>query len=72
MAIIRTCGHIRCVNSKALALAGIDKNTKDPEGGQIECDEFGEPTGVLKENARNLVLPYIPELNEAVKSTEFS
>lgn len=67
VAIIRTCGHIRCVNSKALALAGIDKNTKDPEGGQIERDEFGEPTGVLKENARNLVLPYIPELNEAEK-----
>lgn len=67
VAIIRTCGHIRCVNSKALALAGIDKNTKDLEGGQIERDEFGEPTGVLKENARNLVLPYIPELNEAEK-----
>ena len=67
VAIIRTCGHIRCVNSKALALAGIDKNTKDPEGGQIERDECGEPTGVLKENARNLVLPYIPELNEAEK-----
>ena len=65
VSIIRTCAHIRCVNSKALALAGITKDTKDPEGGHIEKDEFGEPTGILEENARNLVLPYIPELNEA-------
>lgn len=56
----RTCGHIRCVNSKALEIAGIDRNTKDPEGGQIERDAAGEPTGVLKENARNLVTPFIP------------
>lgn len=58
--IIRTCGHIRCVNSKALEIAGIDRNTPDPEGGEIERDANGEPTGVLKENARNLVTPFIP------------
>ena len=58
--IIRTCGHIRCVNSKALEIAGIDRNTPDPEGGEIERDADGEPTGVLKENARNLVTPFIP------------
>lgn len=60
VSIIRTCGHIRCVNSKALEIAGIDRNTPDPEGGEIERDENGEPTGVLKENARNLVTPFIP------------
>lgn len=60
VSIIRTCGHIRCVNSKALELAGIDRNTPDPVGGQIERDEKGEPTGVLKETARNLVLPFMP------------
>lgn len=58
--IIRTCGHIRCVNSKALEIAGIDRNTPDPEGGEIERDANGEPTGVLKENARNLVTPFMP------------
>lgn len=58
--IIRTCGHIRCVNSKALEIAGIDRNTPDPEGGEIERDADGEPTGVLKENARNLVTPFMP------------
>ncbi len=61
VSIIRSCEHIRCVNSKALELAGIDENTLDPEGGEIERDENGIPTGVLKESARNLVAPFIPE-----------
>lgn len=70
VSIIRTCGHIRCVNSKALKIAGIDRNTPDPEGGEIERDENGEPTGVLKENARNLVTPFMPvsEKEEAVEN----
>lgn len=60
VSIMRTCAHIRCVNSMALKMAGIDRNTPDPPGGQIERDANGEPTGVLKENARNLILPLIP------------
>lgn len=64
VSIIRTCGHIRCVNSKVLEMAGIDKNTPDPQGGEIERDENGEPTGVLRENARNLVVPLMPELTK--------
>ena len=60
VSILRTCGHIRCVNSKALELAGIDRNTPDPPGGEIERDENGEPTGVLKENARNLIVSIMP------------
>ena len=67
MSIIRTCGHIRCVNSKALELAGITKDTPDPQGGQIDRDENGEPTGVLRENARNLVTPLIPETTDEQK-----
>ena len=67
VSIIRTCGHIRCVNSKALELAGITKDTPDPQGGQIDRDENGEPTGVLRENARNLVTPLIPETTEEQK-----
>lgn len=61
VSIMRTCAHIRCVNSMALKLAGIDRNTPDPPGGEIERDENGEPTGVLKENARNLVAQLIPQ-----------
>ena len=64
VSIIKTCGHIRCVNSKALEIAGINRDTPDPEGGEIERDENGEPTGVLKENARNLITPFMPEENE--------
>mgnify|MGYP001161925356 CR=1 FL=1 len=59
--IIRSCEHIRCVNSKALEMAGITKDTPDPQGGEIERDENGEPTGVLKENAKYLISPYLPE-----------
>lgn len=61
VSIIRTCNHMRCVNSRALELAGITRDTPDPPGGQIDRDESGEPTGILRENARNLVLPFIPE-----------
>lgn len=59
-------GHTAYVNSKALELAKIDKNTSDPAGGQIVRDESGEPTGLLKENAVNLVDKLIPnEFNAA-------
>lgn len=61
VSLLRNCAHIRCVNSMALKLAGIDRNTPDPPGGEIERDENGEPTGVLKENARNLIAPLLPE-----------
>ncbi len=59
--ILRACAHVRCVNSKALELAGITRDTPDPDGGVIERDENGEPTGVLRENARNLVTAVMPE-----------
>ena len=58
--IVRSCEHIRCVNSKALEIAGITRDTPDPPGGTIDRDEQGEPTGILRENARNLVIPYMP------------
>ena len=49
------------MNSKALELAGITKDTPDPPGGEIDRDENGEPTGILKENARHLVGEILPE-----------
>lgn len=53
-------GHSLWVNSKALAIAGITKDTPNPEGGIIERDAAGLPTGVLRETARNLVLRHLP------------
>lgn len=47
--------HGAWANSKALEICGIDKNTKDPDGGTIYRDENGEPTGVLDEAAAGLV-----------------
>ena len=44
-------GHVAVANSLALQLAGITKSTANPSGGEIEKDESGEPTGMLKEGA---------------------
>lgn len=55
-------GHSYWVNSKALEMAGITKDTEDPTGGIIVRDpETGEPTGYLKESAMNLVEDIKPE-----------
>ncbi|MEH7107417.1 amidohydrolase [Bacillus sp. JJ1764] len=59
--ITRTCTHIISVNSKALELAGITKDTPDPQGGKIDRDLNGEPTGVLLENAKDLILKKMPK-----------
>ena len=60
----RVDGHAIWVNSKALALAGISSTTVAPEGGEIVKDEQGNPTGVLIDNAMNLVFNIIPDLNQ--------
>jgi len=51
VALTRTCGHILACNSLALELAGIDASSPDLEGGQIDRDSSGQPTGILKEAA---------------------
>jgi len=54
-------GHSIWVNSKALQLAGITKDTPDPKNGVIVKDaKNGEPTGVLKEAAQSLVEKVLP------------
>jgi predicted amidohydrolase YtcJ len=55
-------GHSKWVNSKALELAGITKDTPNPEGGVIEHDPItGEPTGTLRESAAGLVAKLFPD-----------
>ncbi|MFG2004543.1 amidohydrolase [Spirillospora sp. NPDC048911] len=58
-------GHMMAVNSKVLRLAGITRDTPAPPGGVIEKDAGGEPTGVLRESAQDLVNPVVPPFTEA-------
>jgi len=56
-------GHTAWVNSAALKMAGITRDTPDPVNGQIVRDpKTGEPTGVLKESAQALVRKVMPTL----------
>lgn len=57
-------GHGAWVNSRALALAGIDAATPDPADGRIERDASGEPNGMLQEGAATLVSRLLPEVTE--------
>jgi predicted amidohydrolase YtcJ len=59
--------HSLWVNSRALELAGITRATPDPEGGIIERDAKGEPTGVLRERALTLVEAVLPAPTDAAK-----
>jgi predicted amidohydrolase YtcJ len=56
----RLDGHMALANSLALRLAGITRDTPDPVGGTIERDSRGEPTGVLKDKAMDLMRPAMP------------
>ena len=59
------CGRVCVVNSKALELSGVTNETISLSGGEIEKDsETGEPTGILRENATDLVWKTIPEPSE--------
>ena len=56
VSLSRICGHCTLVNSYALRISGITKDTPDPPGGIIVKDPVtGEPTGILHENAKDLV-----------------
>jgi len=53
-------GHLSVANSAALKLAKITKDTADPQGGVIERNASGEPTGILKDTAMGLVAGILP------------
>ena len=56
----RVDGHAAWVSSEALRRAGIGPDTPDPEGGRIVRDAAGEPTGILVDNAADLVREIVP------------
>jgi hypothetical protein len=61
--LVRTCGHVSIVSSRALALAGLDESSPTPPGGLIE-QQNGRLTGMLAENARAPVTAVIPTPSE--------
>ena len=59
--------HYVIANSLALKLAGVTRDTPDPQGGQIYKDANGEPTGLLMDNASRVVRKFMPQPTEARK-----
>jgi predicted amidohydrolase YtcJ len=69
--LIRIDGHAIWVNSKAMAIAGVSRETKDPPGGKIVRYPDGKPTGVFIDNARDIIenkvpLPKPEEIEESI------
>jgi predicted amidohydrolase YtcJ len=60
-------GHSTWVNTRALELAGIDRDTPDPAGGRIERDLDGHPTGTLHEAAAEIVERLLPPTTDATR-----
>jgi predicted amidohydrolase YtcJ len=58
--LTRVDGHIAVANTAALKAAGITAQTPAPQGGKIDHDEKGEPTGILRETAMGLVQSKVP------------
>src|SRR5579871_3099585 len=53
-------GHAAFVNGAAMKAAGITRDTKNPEGGEIQKDSAGNPTGLMNEKAQALVGRVVP------------
>lgn len=71
--IARACGHACVVNSRALEMIGVTAATPQPEGGRFDVDGHGEPLGIFRENAMDLVYNRIPapsreELKDMMRS----
>lgn len=66
VSLTRADGHASVVNSAALKIAGIDKNTAAPFGGEISKDkQTGEPNGMLLDAAQGLVRRHVPNPSAA-------
>ena len=67
VALRRIDGHAMWANSKALQLAGIDRDTRNPPGGHIVRDANGDATGVLIDKAMNLVEDNQPPVTDELR-----
>lgn len=69
MILTRACGHIACVNTAALKVLNFLENVPQLAGGCLDTDAQGRPTGIVRENAMNLLSPLDPPLTlSAVRS----
>jgi predicted amidohydrolase YtcJ len=59
--LVRIDGHIAVANTRALQLGSITLASRNPQGGQIDRNENGEPSGILRETAQAAVLEVIPK-----------
>ena len=57
----RVDGHLAVANTRALQLASITIASRDPEGGKIDRNENGEPTGILRDTAQHAVKTVVPK-----------
>ncbi len=62
---VRVDGHIAIANTAALQAAGVTGKTQAPQGGKIDLDAQGEPTGILREGAQQLVFAKVPPPTQA-------
>jgi len=70
--LVRADGHALVANSAALEAASIDDATLDPSGGKIERDENGRATGILIDNAMDLLTPLVDAPDEAKKREAYA
>ena len=67
----RSDGHMALANSAALKLAGIDAKTVAPKGGEIDRDPDGQPTGIVKDNALELLIRAVPRPSDDERVGQF-
>lgn len=58
--LARACGHVVSVNSKAMEMAGVTRDTRQPLDGRFQVDLEGNPNGVFEENGVSLIKDAIP------------
>jgi predicted amidohydrolase YtcJ len=63
--LVRVDEHAVWVNQKVIEFAGITRTTKDPAGGKIVRDKYGDPTGVFLDSAINLITSKMPPPTDA-------
>jgi predicted amidohydrolase YtcJ len=68
--LMRIDGHIAVADTRALQLASVTLASRDPMGGHIDRNENGEPTGILRETAKDAVLDVIPKPNHDQRRQE--